>query len=1224
MYSEQEHDSYKKKTEQREVQEPVLLNKANTGFVLVQLVHTQGLVTDLLVLATNAEFEKISGQTAKKSIGKPFSEVLPDQLKNQVDWTDICAQLIVTGESSQFELEANFLAHSFTVSAFPAGENSCALTFLAKKLPQTQEGDLVESTQFLRSTLNGLSAHIAVVNDSGEIVLTNKAYRDFADQNGIESVLVSEKVNYLAVCDAVQGQEAADAHTFAQGLKEVLAGKRSSFELEYPCHSPNEKRWFIAHVTPFISEGPRLAVVAHENITARKLAELNLERTKSELWINSQMSRVGGWSLDIATEQLEWSEVTREIHEVAPDFKPDLQTAIFFYKAGESRQKITEAATLCIESGVPYEMDTQIITAKGKEIWVRTMGSAEFENGKCVRILGTFQDINERKLAEENLRLQAKRSEALLALPKLSEDYEEKVFMQRAMELVEDLTGSKISFIHLINDGGEEIELVAWSRRTLEHYCTAAYDSHYPVNKAGIWADALREGKPVIFNDYPSYPHKKGLPEGHSHLQRLISVPVIENGQVVLLAGIGNKETDYTAYDSESTQLMANSIWQIVKEDRSAKAAKEAADRIDHLARHVPGALYQFQLWPDGSSAVPYASMGIRDIYGVLPEQITGNATDVFSSVHPEDLAELNNSIQKSAQTLSVWRNQHRVNLPDGRMIWVEGEASPEAKADGSIIWHGYIRDITEQKQADEVKKARQERAIKQRNLIAQLTFDNSIVNGSLEDALKIIVTNLTEALQVDWVSVWLFSGDGLTINRQILFDKISGLSTQNDVLFTAQIHNYIEALKKDSLVDADDAINDTRTTEVLGDYIRQHKISSMLDSAIHQDGQLIGILSATTRGPIRKWSTDEKSFLSAISNLVSQLYTNSERKKALDQLRLLDRAVEASSVSVVITDVNGTILYVNPYFLKNTGYTLEEVIGNNPRVLSSGKQSKTFYQELWGTIKSGKEWFGEFQNLKKNGELYWEKAQISPITNTETGQITHFVAIKEDITEKKKTLDQLVSTLQDKEHLVQELSHRSYNNMQVILAYIEYTLALHPELTTDQFAADINGQIQAMVLAHRQLNKGNHLSRIDLAEYLKTLALSIVARSPQKGKIKMSFDLTSIQLLIDAALPVGTIITELLTNCIKYAFPDPLKTNSPSEIRLSSSITSADLIEICIQDNGINWGEDTANTTFIEEKNELAIVMINQQLGGSFSIERANGTTLRITFQDNRYTERV
>jgi len=1222
MYSEQQHN--RKKTANVNAEEPGLLNKTVTGFVLLESVRTPDLVTDLLVLAANAEFEKISGQTAKKSIGKPFSEVLPDQLKNQVDWTGICAQLILSGESTEFELISNFLAHSFTVSAFPAGENRCALTFLAKKIPQTQEGDLVESTQFLRSTLNGLSAHIAVVNDSGEIILTNKAYRDFADQNGTESVLVSEKVNYLAVCDAVQGQEADDAHTFAQGLREVLGGKLSSFELEYPCHSPNEKRWFIAHVTPFISEGPRLAVVAHENITARKLAELNLERTKSELWINSQMSRVGGWNLDLTSGQLEWSEVTREIHEVAPDFKPDLQTAIYFYKAGESRQKISEAATLCIESGVPYEMDTQIITAKGKEIWVRTMGSAEIENGKCVRIHGTFQDINERKLAEENLRLQAKRSEALLALPKLSEDYEEKVFMQRAMELVEDLTGSKISFIHLINEGGQEIELVAWSRRTLDHYCTAAYDSHYPVNNAGIWADALREGKPVIFNDYPSYPHKKGLPEGHSNLERLISVPVIENGQVVLLAGIGNKETDYTAYDSESTQLMANSIWQIVKEDRSAKAAKEAADRIDHLAQHVPGALYQFQLWPDGSSALPYASMGIKDIYGVLPEQISKDSVDVFSSVHPDDLAALSESIQVSAQNLSVWKNQHRVNLPDGQLIWVEGEASPEVKADGSILWHGHIRDITERKQADELKKERQERAIKQRNLIAQLTFDNSIVNSDLEDALKIIITNLTEALRADKVSVWLFSKDGLSINRQIVFDKISGLSTENEVLLTAEIPNYIEALKKDSLIDADDVINDTRTSVVLANYIRQHKISSLLDSAIHQDGQLIGILSATTRGPIRKWLTDEKSFLSAISSLVSQLYTNAERKKALDQLRLLDRAVEASSVSIVITDINGTILYVNPYFLNITGYTFEEVVGNNPRVLSSGKQSKTFYQELWGTIKSGKEWFGEFQNLKKNGELYWEKAQISPITNTETGQITHFVAIKEDITEKKKTLNELVETLKDKEHLVQELSHRSYNNMQVILAYIEYTLLLHPELSLNQFAADINGQIQSMVLAHRQLNKGSNLSRIDLAEYIKTLTEYIINRKAEKRSIKLNFNLVSIQLLIDAALPLGTILTELLSNIVKYAFPANQKGNKPAEIHISSSIAADDLIEISIQDNGVAWGGEIGSTVLFEEKNELAITMIKEQLGGTLSIDNKEGTTIRITFQDNRYTERV
>jgi PAS domain S-box-containing protein len=126
------------------------------------------------------------------------------------------------------------------------------------------------------------------------------------------------------------------------------------------------------------------------------------------------------------------------------------------------------------------------------------------------------------------------------------------------------------------------------------------------------------------------------------------------------------------------------------------------------------------------------------------------------------------------------------------------------------------------------------------------------------------------------------------------------------------------------------------------------------------------------------------------------------ERKQAESELRKLSRAVEQSSSSVVITDPAGNIEYVNPKFTAITGYAVEEVLGQNPRVLKSGTQTHEFYADLWKTISSGREWHGEFCNRKKNGGLYWESASISPIRD-ESGEITHYVAIKDDITERKR-----------------------------------------------------------------------------------------------------------------------------------------------------------------------------------------------------------------------------
>ncbi len=130
-------------------------------------------------------------------------------------------------------------------------------------------------------------------------------------------------------------------------------------------------------------------------------------------------------------------------------------------------------------------------------------------------------------------------------------------------------------------------------------------------------------------------------------------------------------------------------------------------------------------------------------------------------------------------------------------------------------------------------------------------------------------------------------------------------------------------------------------------------------------------------------------------------------RKQAEVQLRKLFRAVEQSPASVMVTDTAGNIEYVNPKFTAVTGYAPEEVIGRNPRILNSGHTSPEEYRELWARITSGREWRGELHNKKKNGELFWESASISPIRDAD-GKITNFLAVKEDITARKRAEEAL------------------------------------------------------------------------------------------------------------------------------------------------------------------------------------------------------------------------
>lgn len=175
---------------------------------------------------------------------------------------------------------------------------------------------------------------------------------------------------------------------------------------------PTGKSWYEWHCNPWLDENEEVIglVIRTEDVTQLKLNELNLGRLRSKLDIISKIGKIGSWDYDIENDKLIWCSVTKRIHEVDQDFEPSIEDGISFYKDGYSRNMISMAIHEAYKSGTSWSEKLQIVTAKGNELWIRANGNPIYENGKLVALRGTFQDINDKVLAESK----TKANEALL------------------------------------------------------------------------------------------------------------------------------------------------------------------------------------------------------------------------------------------------------------------------------------------------------------------------------------------------------------------------------------------------------------------------------------------------------------------------------------------------------------------------------------------------------------------------------------------------------------------------------------------------------------------------------------------------------------------------------------------------------------------------------------------------------------------------------------------
>ena len=317
------------------------------------------------------------------------------------------------------------------------------------------------------------------------------------------------------------------------------------------------------------------------------------------------------------------------------------------------------------------------------------------------------------------------------------------------------------------------------------------------------------------------------------------------------------------------------------------------------------------------------------------------------------------------------------------------------------------------------------------------------------------------------------------------------------------------------------------------------------------------------------------------------------DRIQAQEKVLKLSRAVENSPATVVITNRCGRIEYVNPKFTEISGYLPEEAIGQNPRILNAGVQSKVFYDELWATIVAGNEWRGEFCNKKKNGQIHWEHASISPLRD-ERGNITHFVAVKEDITERRRIAEELVlakdaadTANRLKSEFLANMSHEIRTPLNAIIGFSE--LALKMELGPQSYdyvnkisnageslLKTINDILDFSKIEAGKLDMEQTLFRLD---DMLTNVISVVQQKAVEKQLQLLLEVSPEfpRLLVGDPHRLGQVIINLLGNAVKFT--------EQGEVKLSillheQSATHAKL-RFAVSDTGVGLSAESLATLF-------------------------------------------
>ncbi|MEZ5585619.1 MAG: PAS domain S-box protein [Sedimenticolaceae bacterium] len=853
----------------------------------------------------------------------------------------------------------------------------------------------------------------------------------------------------------------------------------------------------------------RLATTIQERARHRLLSQM------------SGMARIGGWEFDVTTGSGSWTEETARIHEVPPDQEASVAFGLGFYQ-GESRQRIEDAIRTAIDTGEPYDLELEMLTARGRHKWVRTLGMPVKKGDRVVRLEGAIQDITEQKETE----LLLVRERGLL-----------KTLIQTLPDLIwlKDTKGRYITCNPRFERffGATEAEIVGKSD---DEFISRELADAFRANDQA----AVAAGGPVVNQEVIPF-----ADDGHEERVETIKTPMFDaEGHLIGVLGI------------------ARNITSLFEAQEDLRIALGRNRRYLETAQNLMVAV-------DANGCVTMINRAGREILGYEENELLGRNWFETCLPQPEGMEEVypvfRSILADGAENSGYEYFENSILCRDGsqRLVaWRSAVVRDEAGLPTGVLGSG--EDVTERRQAEQALRESEEKT-------------------------RLLLESTAEAIYgVDAEGRFTFANPACV--HLLGYDS-------DEALLGQPSHTLMHHSR------ADGAPYPRHQCRVYRAFRTNQGVHVDDEVFWRRDGSCI---------PVEYWAYPIRRDDKVVGTVVAWLDIT-ERRAAEAQLRKLSQAVEQSTESIVITDIDGRIEYVNAAFLRNTGYSHHEVIGRNPRVLQSGRTPRQTYEEMWAAISAGRPWKGTFHNRRRDGSEYSEFAIVSPITGQD-GRVTHYVAAKEDITEKQRVGEELNKYRNHLEELVAErtaalaeareradaanhaksaflanMSHEIRTPMNGVIGLLDVLersgLSDHQDElvhTIRQSAATLLGLIDDILdLSKIEAGRMNlEFLPVAVSDIVEGVCSSLVA-STAKNDIRFGvFVEPQIPRVMTDALRLRQVLYNLIGNAIKFTGG---KSGRRGVVWVSASVLHEKplWLRFQVEDNGIGMSEETVQSLF-------------------------------------------